>query len=582
MARLLICIIGLLAVMVHGADFRDNKFKINLSYDDTRWQSQSKKDYRDRLVLSHVDQPVTLHLRTYRFSETTTANRLVELRVQSTYDGWQLIKQKELSGFQTLKKNVHDGIQSLYKKTHLDEQLNESHEFVAEICLTTDDTLAIILTLSVDSLSTLLSIKDEFNQVADALWYGDEKPQLHYVASKQNEWLRHQQNATRRRFYDTDAAFQPPLRRIHHQLIGPVSNHQPPSVYSNQNGDYVLSNNQLTFISAVDQQMHQVSLSTIKDPMIELVSDGVNVIQRTPMLRIKKYDLQLNERHTIQDDEAALDVVTVNGATLVLGKKRVRLITNDTTHWSFDYSFRSPILVADQDRLIIGNRQDVLFLDLNTGELIQRIPIKTLLPALNGTVIDLVLHRSTLFITTKKGRQFAQIAIDIHTKEVIDKMVRGNLSSFSVIGMTHHAMVVQYRTTMGQSVLEAMDANTFASIWTHPFDDGYAPILINQHVLFINKMTHQLVSRELSLAAKMASFHVIDQLPPPPVVASTPSPNNATTEEAVSDNPVDDDPIPNEALPPVDARLIAIQPLQSRWVVLIEQDDQLHMVYLRP
>ena len=98
--------------------------------------------YRDRLTLKHLNLSVTINILAYRFNDTITANGLVQKRIQSVYDGWQLLNQQEISKLQARKRlNITEGIRSIYRKSFLDESLKEQHMIAGDICFVTDDTL---------------------------------------------------------------------------------------------------------------------------------------------------------------------------------------------------------------------------------------------------------------------------------------------------------------------------------------------------------------------------------------------------------------------------------------------------------
>ena len=144
------------AQILIGADFRDDTFKLNLQYDEEVWQIMDSEKFRDRLVLKHISLPATINILAYRFAETITANGLVQRRIQSVYDGWQRISEQPIINIQSRQKNISEGIRSIYRKIYLDDNLNEQKQFVGDICLVTDDTLAIILNVTAKKSSTLI------------------------------------------------------------------------------------------------------------------------------------------------------------------------------------------------------------------------------------------------------------------------------------------------------------------------------------------------------------------------------------------------------------------------------------------
>ena len=135
----LLLIIGIFSIQLLSVNFDDSKFKIHLNYDDTKWTQMPHSSFRDRLVLKHISQEVTLNILAYKFSETITVNGLVQKRVQSVYDGWQLINQKEMTDVQLSAANIDDGIISIYRKPILNRNLQEVYQIVGDKCMVVED-----------------------------------------------------------------------------------------------------------------------------------------------------------------------------------------------------------------------------------------------------------------------------------------------------------------------------------------------------------------------------------------------------------------------------------------------------------
>ena len=133
------------------------------------------------------------------------------VRIQSVYDGWQRISEQSIINIQARQKNISEGIRSIYRKIYLDDNLNEQKQFVGDICLVTDDTLAIILNVTAKKSSTLLKIKDDFNSIYSTFWYGDQKPLVNFVNSNEDSWIRQNQNFTQRRYIQSSFSFRKPI-----------------------------------------------------------------------------------------------------------------------------------------------------------------------------------------------------------------------------------------------------------------------------------------------------------------------------------------------------------------------------------
>ena len=146
---------------------------MNLKYDEAIWEIQPTEKYRQRLILKHINLPVTVNVLAYRFAETITANGLVQRRIQSVYDGWQLLSENVLE-IQSKALNITEGKRSIYRKAVLEETLGQVRYFAGDICFVTDDTLAIVLNIEVKGANNLIRVKDEFNQIYTSFWYGDQ------------------------------------------------------------------------------------------------------------------------------------------------------------------------------------------------------------------------------------------------------------------------------------------------------------------------------------------------------------------------------------------------------------------------
>ena len=73
-----------------------------------------------------------------------------------------------------------------------------------DICVVTDDTLGIVLNISVIDPETLLEVKTDFNKVYASLWMGDEKPTINFVVNNDQEWIMDNQNLSRKRFFNSN------------------------------------------------------------------------------------------------------------------------------------------------------------------------------------------------------------------------------------------------------------------------------------------------------------------------------------------------------------------------------------------
>ncbi|MGA0241891.1 MAG: hypothetical protein ACO3K7_02695 [Candidatus Marinamargulisbacteria bacterium] len=542
-----------LSVVIWCADFRDDVFKLNVTYNDTEWVSQPTEKYRQRLILKHHELPATINLLAYRFSETITANGLVRRRIQSVYDGWQLLAETPLSPIQALKKNITEGRQSVYRKVFLDQELNEQQQLVGEMAMVTDDTLAIIMNLSVDTPAHFLQLKESFNQLTNRLWFGDQKPRFNVVVSQQNEWVRKGQNFTRRRAYDSDALFQDTSQLITHLPVDIDFRRGDLSIFSNKNGQYLLVKNQLAWLDSYTQTVQTYELPLYK-PTIELTSDGFWAIQRHPFLQIKKYTSDFTETMTFQDNHPAQHVIPLSDAFVTINDHHVRLISSVIPEWTFDHSLDRVHVVADLNQLILADNHHLIFLNLTTGMPTGRYELSRILPDFNGELMDMVIHQGQLLILMRSGDKMISGIIDIQTHQRVNHAVMSDINTAQLVGVSEHVILMQYQTLQGDHRLEAFDFNTFASIWSRPFENGQHPVVLNQRVLFSNSLTNNLESMDFSLAGTISTLNVSELIP--------------------SQNSTSFDP----AMP---YQVLGIVPLKSKFLTIIGQENHMHAIYFR-
>ena len=543
----------------YGKEFRDDAFNLNVTIDENVWELVPSEKYRDRFLLKHASLPATINIIAYRFNETITANGLVQRRIQSVYDGWQLIKMEELTEIQSKKKNIDEGFRSIYRKIYLDENLNEQQQYAGDICLVTDDTLAIVLNITMDHASTLLRVKDDFNQIYSSFWHGTEKPIVNIVVTKEDQWIKDQQNLARRRFYESNFIIKDDSNLMNQLPIKKDNDFKNAKLYNNENGQYILSNRTLYIVNGYKNEIKTINLD-LNNPQLQLTADGFYAIQLKPYLKIKKFNLDLQVLDTIEDRPTAIDAFALNDHFIVVNSNELKLMSKSNSIWSFEYQFNQIEMVANLEQLIIAdkNKNKLLFFDLNKGELKAQVDINQISSNLEGRIIDVVLNQGKLLITMMNGNNIIKSVINTDTKQEEDQLIIENVSEFKLIGVSNNLIIVQYRTRFGEGFLEALDFNTFASAWKRPFSNIEQSIVSKHGVLFFNHKDQDLISLELASAANTSTLNITKLISPP---------------RHPSDNQIESK---------IDkANLIKVMPLKSKLMALIRVKNKPRIVFIR-
>ena len=393
--------------------------------------------YRDRFLLKHASLPATINIIAYRFNETITANGLVQRRIQSVYDGWQLIKMEELTEIQSKKKNIDEGFRSIYRKIYLDENLNEQQQYAGDICLVTDDTLAIVLNITMDHASTLLRVKDDFNQIYSSFWHGTEKPIVNIVVTKEDQWIKDQQNLARRRFYESNFIIKDDSNLMNQLPIKKTMTLKMPS-YTTMKMVSTFYQIALYIVNGYKNEIKTINLD-LNNPQLQLTADGFYAIQLKPYLKIKKFNLDLQVLDTIEDRPTAIDAFALNDHFIVVNSNELKLISKSNSIWSFEYQFNQIEMVANLEQLIIAdkNKNKLLFFDLNKGELKAQVDINQISSNLEGRIIDVVLNQK-LLITMMNGNNIIKSVINTDTKQEEDQLIIENVSEFKLIGVSNN------------------------------------------------------------------------------------------------------------------------------------------------
>lgn len=462
----IIAMIGLTWLTCHAVDFKDTTFKLNASYNPSNWEQTENETFRDRLTLRHLSLPATINVLAYRFNETITANGLVQKRIQSVYDGWQLIRQEPISTVDAKKKNVTKGIRSIYKKTYLDNELKEQTLIAGDICFVTDDTLGLILNVSVTHSDTLLDIKSDFNEFYANFWYGDNKPEVYSVTNDSSEWVMANQNLSRKRVFSS--TFSLNNDTIIEKIVPINASIQANDIqtYHNHNGDYMLLNSDLHIISPITNTTKTIKLNML-NPELILTKDGFYAIQKTPTLLVKKYDDSANEISTTSEPIAATNVVAINDHLLIVSSNQIQLRKHTEPVWTVAHNRPVEAVAVNGEQLIIAHpNASITLLDLNTGQSITTLDTHV---TADQRFKDMALNESKLLVIANNGAEVTQSIINLADGTVEDTRAQ-EYRDFTLVSVSKALIIFQYVHPDGHRALSALDFNTFAPVWEKPYD----------------------------------------------------------------------------------------------------------------
>jgi hypothetical protein len=477
--------------------FRDDLFKLNMTFNELEWQKVDPLTHKNRLTLRHITSPATLNVIAYRFQETITANGLVQKRIQSVYDGWQVLNQSDLTNFQSRKKNVSQGIRSIYKKTYLDAALSEQHMIAGDVCFVADDSLGIILNISVLDSDTLLEIKTDFNKMYESFWFGDNKPTLNSVVNNNQEWIMDTQNLSRMRYFASDFNGKDAFNITRKVDIIDGLNSNSFKSYTNHNGDYFLNGSYIHFVHPATHQTRVLEVQ-YQRPELILTADGFYVIQKSPSTKISKYSNDFELMFEYNSKQYSTEVVLINDNLLVIESKDIKLINQKQSLWELPHNYEVHGIAADNDVLIIADNNGLKlhFIDLNNGQLIESVEITK--QSNQDKFRDFLINQSKVLVVS--GELPTITIVDLNSKQIEDSASKSYLN-FHLAAVTPELILVQYKDNDGQAFLEALDFNTFASVWVVPFNNQHHPV-VSSHYLFSVNHHAQIESVNLKSAKK--------------------------------------------------------------------------------
>lgn len=550
----LILLLVIISSTLFGMDFKDNAFKLNLKYDETIWEIQPTEKYRQRLILKHINLPVTVNVLAYRFAETITANGLVQRRIQSVYDGWQLLSEEDILGIQSKALNITEGKRSIYRKAVLEETLGQVHYFAGDICFVTDDTLAIVLNIEVKGANNLIRVKDEFNQIYTSFWYGDQKPLLNYVINSSDSWVNQHQNLARRRFVESTFQFNDQTSIDRKVSIGKDIKFKSPEFFSNSNGDYILDGKRLIHLAPNSDLVNTFNFDLV-NPKLQLTNDGIVAFQFQPSIHVQKFNLDFKLKAQFQEDTRAIDAFYVNNSIVLLTNEGLRLVTDSVEVWRLDLPIKNMVYAVDLEYLFIAqnNQQTLSKINLNSGTIEQSKTFEELSNAVKGRVTDLAINQDKVLVVLEEGKD---VILSIFNAEdfALEDQVTKNVTQFKIVGVSDNLLMVSYNNENNESIIEALDFNTFASAWQQSYDSN-SPIITKGQLFYVDN-NKELVSLNLKSEDPVVNIAAQDLL----MQQTSPSEDVTTT---------------------VSGEFIKVFPKKSTLMTLISHENESKVIYLR-
>ena len=504
----LLFIIGIFSIQLLSANFDDSKFKIHLNYDDTKWTQMPHSSFRDRLVLKHISQEVTLNILAYKFSETITVNGLVQKRVQSVYDGWQLINQKEMTDVQLSAANIDDGIISIYRKPILNRNLQEVYQIVGDMCMVVEDSLGVIINTHAATTEDLLAVKEDTGVIYKSFWYGDERPVASNFIENNFDWVMNGQNLQRQRYYKSAINISDKLSIL--KKI-PLSSIKFSDIHSfhNKNGTYISDDDHIVFLNKNydDPIIHKKEK---RNSDIILNSTGMYALINDRNSKVIKYNLDFSVDWEHKADGNIQYIAPVNDHLLYLTNKHITLLNKDQSElWSIKNKNNIGVVSAIKEQLYISNKSsnDIIEVNLTTGEQINRYLHKDLLADSDQHKFNIIDMISLDMHVVVVYQYLDQVIVKLFNQDgfVEEGQLVSKFKEFKLHAVTSKLIVFEY--TDEKRTLQAIDLFTFAPAWEVEFSWGTPPIVANSELLYIDDDSN-LVSLNLKTGLQSGSINV--------------------------------------------------------------------------
>ena len=304
-----------------------------------------------------------------------------------------------------------------------------------------------------------------------------------------------------------------------------------------------------TCIHPASYEVKKVSLN-LNDPELILFQNGFYAVQKYPKFKVEKYSNDFNNVETYEGKDQVINAFVINQSMILVEPGKIKLLKDNNIEWSMDHSFKIHAMVAYEDQLIIADTNDTSLnvIDLNSGQALKSLNLST--ENAKEVFQDIGMNDSKLLVFTKKDNNINQRIIDLKSFEVEDES-SNNYTDFKLSSITNDLIIIQYKNEDNETMLEALDLNTFASVWRLPFNDYTNTVISSNHVLSIDN-EQNLVSFELKTAKKGESVSF----------------NNLLNENIATENRQD-------------VAVMSILPLKNKLLAIIKHDSKSKAVYLR-
>lgn len=474
--------------------FGDDATHIHLSYDAVQWRVAEPESFRDRLTIAHNTANVTLTVIAYQFNETITANGLVQRRVQSEFDGWQLLNQKPLNSMELHAFGVREGITSIYRKGELDASLNEVFQIVGDICMVTTNNLGIIINTHAASAQDLISVKKQIHDIYDSFWYGVNRPKEQYSIANHNEWVMMHQNLFRQRRVDVPVSSfrEMDVMDVHTVDVSDVSKL---TMYFSGTKTVLFDEFYIKSKRLSDTSWFVSEPVALNHPILQLTDSGSYIIHKKNPSLIRRYNHQLVQEWELSINEEIQAVTAINHALFVATDNSMRLIrdTKDII-WEHVASLNIGVLAGREEQLIAMpvDTLALIGINLNTGDIqVRRTVDEGPFGGDAENVVDMVVLDESVIVLV----QYASgTSLHLYQGELLqlEHAVFLKGKSMTFLGATKEVIYL----IDPDGTVEAFDTQTFASIWVNSL-----PVknlrLTDQGIIGVDTFSNALITYDL-------------------------------------------------------------------------------------
>ena len=148
--------------------YKSATYAINFKY-PLNWNVEEKPAAK-KIVLTDMEDTVSVNIAIFQFSEPITANALQIKRMGALYDGWINLGERVGSNEERVRANVDDKYVAIYKKRLVDESLNY-HNVLAGEYYYTKDNRGYVITINTN-MEKWSSIQKDIKLIVDGFWVG--------------------------------------------------------------------------------------------------------------------------------------------------------------------------------------------------------------------------------------------------------------------------------------------------------------------------------------------------------------------------------------------------------------------------